>query len=74
MTAKKTARMNLKLFRVEKGLTQSEMAAAIGCARPTYSLIEEGTRGGRFEFWNSIQQTFDVPSEKMFELMKCGKE
>ena len=74
MANKNGQRMNLKLFRVEKGLTQSEIAAAIGCARPTYSLIEEGARGGRFEFWDAIQKTFDIPSEKMFELMKCGKE
>ena len=72
-TTEKT-RTNLKLFRVSAGMTQAEIAAAVGCARSTYALIEEGSRDGRVDFWNRLQTAFNVPSEKMFDLMKCGKE
>ena len=71
---KTTGRTNLKLFRVSAGMTQQEFAAKIGCARSTYALIEEGTRDGRVQFWNNLKTAFNVPSESMFDLMKCGKE
>lgn len=71
---KTTGRMNLKLFRVAAGMTQTEFAAKIGCARSTYALIEEGERDGRVQFWNDLKEAFNVPAESMFDLMKCGKE
>lgn len=62
-------RMNLKIFRVQHNLTQEEMAEKIGCRRATYSCIENGTRGGRQEFWQSLQQAFNIPANNMFSLM-----
>ena len=35
---------NLKSARTSRGLTQDQVAQAIGLARPTYALIESGKR------------------------------
>ena len=63
-------RMNLKLFRVEKNLSQDEMAKKIGCSRASYSAIESGQRGGRKTFWNDLQAAFRIDSDAMWDLMK----
>lgn len=62
-------RMNLKLFRIQKRLSQEEMAAKLGCKRATYACIENGKRSGRPEFWQSLQEAFGIPENKMFALM-----
>lgn len=67
---KSNMRLNLKLFRIKKNLTQSEFANKIGISRVAYSLIERGDRGGSFDFWVKLQNAFAVPDEEMFTLMK----
>lgn len=62
-------RTNLKVLRVRLNLTQDEMADKIGCARATYAAIEAGKREGRKEFWISLQKTYNIPNEKMWELI-----
>lgn len=63
-------RTNLKLFRVKKRMSQDEFADAIGCSRATYSSIESGKRDGRLAFWNDLQQTFSIPDEEMWALIR----
>lgn len=63
-------RKNLKLFRVEHDLNQSEMAEKIGCTRASYSAIENGKREGRKTFWNKLQAAFCVDSDAMWDLMR----
>lgn len=63
-------RINLKLFRVSKNLTQGEFAELAGVNRTTYSFIEKGTRNGKVEFWDNIQKAFNIPDEEMYKLMK----
>lgn len=63
-------RMNLKIFRVERKLSQEEMAKKIGCSRASYSAIESGQRGGRKTFWDDLQKAFLIDSDAMWDLMK----
>ena len=63
-------RTELKKFRIGLHLTQSEMAERIGVSRTTYGFVERGERGGTAEFWEKLQKEFDVPDEKMYQLMK----
>lgn len=63
-------RKKLKLFRVARGFTQSEMAEKIGCSRSTYAAIENGEREGRLTLWKRLQTAFDVPDIQLMELMK----
>lgn len=66
-------RKNLKIFRVEHDLTQSDMAHRIGCSRDAYCAIETGKRDPSFEFMESLKSAFDVPSERMWHLVEREK-
>ena len=66
-------RKNLKLFRVEHDLTQSDMALEIGCSRDAYSEIERGSRDPSYDFMEKLQTAFDVPSERMWALLEREK-
>lgn len=61
-------RWNLKIFRIRQGLTQSDMAARIGYERVTYGAVEAGTRNPSIEFFMNLQEAFEIPNEKMWEL------
>ena len=63
-------RKKLKLFRVEKDLTQGEMAEKIGCSRAAYCGIESGSRDGKQAFWEDLQKAFDIPDSEMWALRK----
>ena len=67
-------RTKLKQFRVGTKLTQAEFAEKIGVSRATYSFVETGQRGGTHEFWQAIQDVFNVPDEDMYALQKLYKE
>lgn len=63
-------RKNLKIFRVEQDLTQSDMALAIGCSRDAYSAIESGGRDPSYGFMQNLQSAFNIPSERMWVLLE----
>ena len=63
-------RKNLKIFRIQKSLTQDEIAKKIGCTRATYSAIESGKRSGRRTFWLDLQAAFGISDGEMWALMK----
>lgn len=63
-------RLNLKVFRTKQKLTQTEMGEKIGVSRQVYANVENGRNAGSTEFWDGLQQAFDVPDEEMYNLMK----
>jgi DNA-binding XRE family transcriptional regulator len=63
-------RIALKQLRIGLQLTQQEMADKLSVSRSTYIAIENGMRDGAIEFWKALKETFDVPNEKMWELME----
>ena len=66
-------RKNLKIFRIEQDMTQSDMALEIGCSRDAYSAIESGSRDPSYDFMKKLQTAFDVPSERMWALLESEK-
>lgn len=67
-------RINLKVERVKRNLSQKEVAVLVGCNRVTYSMVERGERSGTHDFWKAIQSIFNVPDSEMFDLMKVDEE
>lgn len=66
-------RHNLYLFRCDKKLNQAEMAEKCGVSRVTYGFIENGKRGGSQDFWNKLQEVFDLTDEKTRQLQKLSE-
>jgi transcriptional regulator with XRE-family HTH domain len=62
-------RTKLKIKRVEKRLTQKQVAEAIGVTVPMYSLIENGKRKGSIEQWDKIREIFNMTYEEAWNLM-----
>ena len=63
-------RTNLKVLRVKNHLTQVQMADEVGVGRQTYAAVEVGKQRGNEEFWNAVQNRFDVPDSEMWGLMR----
>ena len=63
-------RMNLKVFRIKKGLSQTEIAEKIGYSRATYTAIESGKRDGRQSFWIALQKAFNIPDAEMWSMKR----
>lgn len=66
-------RTNLKVFRTDRKLRQTDIAYDLGVSRVTYSLIERGLRSGSAEFWQRLQRVYNVPNEEMNSLMKVDE-
>ena len=64
----------LYMFRHGKRLSQSEIAAIIGCSRATYSAIETGARNGTITFWRKLQAAFDIPDAELGGLMRIDTD
>ena len=66
-------RTNLKVFRTDRKLRQTDIAYDLGVSRMTYSFIERGIRSGSAEFWQRLQRVYNVPNEEMYSLMKLDE-
>lgn len=58
----------IKVFRAEKGISQTELAQAIGVSRKTISTIEVGRFTPSTVVALKIAQYFEVPVEEIFSL------
>lgn len=50
----------LVTYRTELGMTQDEFAKSFGYSRCYYSLIELGKRKGTVDFWDALQEKYDL--------------
>lgn len=62
-------RENLKNARKEKGLTQQQVADHIGISLVYYQKIEQGSRTGDFEIWDSLEDLFSIHQRKLREIL-----
>ncbi len=53
-------RKNLKEARQKAGMTQQEVADKLGISLVYYQKIEQGSRTGDFEIWDSLEDLFNV--------------
>lgn len=68
-------RMALKLFRVERHLSQEKMAELLGFSRNHYARIESGERKNvSLKFLEVLAGTFNVSLEKAKELTAIEKK
>lgn len=63
-------RTNLRVFRVQRKMRQKEFAEILGVSQAVYSNIELGKSNAKLGFWDNLRNTFDVPEEEMWKLMK----
>jgi len=62
-------RENLRKSRKEKGLTQQAVADHLGISLVYYQKIEQGTRTGDFDIWDSLEDLFNVHQRKLREIV-----
>ena len=58
----------LKKLRVDFGVSQKEVAQALGMSISTYSLIESGKRRGSAVSWKKIKEYFKIKDEDMWRI------
>ncbi len=63
-------RMNLKLFRISRNLTQEQFGKKTGVTRAVYSNIERGRNDAPPKYWATLQKVFGIPDEQMYTLIK----
>lgn len=61
-------RINLKNARKEKGLTKQQLADQLGISLRYYRMIEQGTRTGDFEIWDSLEDLFNIHQRLLREI------
>ena len=63
-----SGRERLREARREAGMTQRQVAEAIGVSDRYYRMIEQGTRTGDFEIWDQLEDLFGVHQRKLREV------
>ena len=63
------ARENLKKARKEAGMTQQQVADKLGISMIYYQKIEQGSRTGDFEIWDSLENLFNIHQRKLREIV-----
>lgn len=53
-------RQNLKNARKEKGMTQKQVAEYLGITEQYYHTIEYGTKIGKVEMWDKLEDLFNI--------------
>lgn len=61
-------RVNLKVVRQKAGMTQQQVASAIGISLRYYQNIEQGSRTGDFGIWDSLEDLFNIHQRKLREI------
>lgn len=60
-------RANLKKARKDAGLTQKQVAKILGTSERQYQHLELGTRLGRIEYWDKLEDLFNVHQRVLHE-------
>ena len=63
------ARENLKKARKDAGMTQQQVADKLGISMVYYQKIEQGSRTGDFEIWDSLEDLFNIHQRKLREIV-----
>lgn len=62
-------RETLRNARKEKGLTQQQVADHLHISLVYYQKIEQGSRTGDFDIWDSLEDLFNVHQRKLREIL-----
>lgn len=66
--------MSIRDLRLERGLSQREMAEAAGVTEGYYSLIENGKRKPRYPVINRLADALNIDKRIMFEVLDNDAE
>ena len=58
----------LRKFRLDRDMTQAQIAEAIGVKVQNYVLLEQGRRIGTFEFWIAFQTAFALTDSEVWNI------
>lgn len=58
-------RKNLKEARQKAGMTQQQVADYLGVSLVYYQKIEQGSRTGDFEIWDSLEDLFNLHQREL---------
>ena len=61
-------RKTLCKARLDKGLTQQQVADHLGISLRYYCHIEAGTRNGDFEIWDALERLFSIQQKNLRQL------
>ena len=61
-------RRNLKEARQKAGMTQQQVADALGICLVYYQKIEQGSRTGDFEIWDALEDLFSLHQRELRRL------
>ena len=67
-TRKEIMRQNLKQARLQKGITQQQVADKLHITLRHYKAIEYGERLGSIEIWDNIEDIFEVNQRILREI------
>lgn len=68
-----SGRETLRAARLEKGMTQQQVADSIGISWRQYQRIEMGRVLGRIEVWDALEDLFGVHQRKLREVSACTR-
>ena len=63
-------RETLRKARLDKGLTQQQVADYLGISVRFYQNIEAGERNGNFEIWDCLEDLFSIHQRKLRQLVQ----
>lgn len=64
----------LKQARIDKGMTQQEVAEHLGISLRHYQKIEEGTVIGKVDLWDDLEDLFSIHQRKLREQDPAGNQ
>lgn len=67
-------RTRLKVFRIEQGLSQEQIAKEIGYNRMTYAAVENGKREPTLRFCSALSRAFGITLDEVMQLMSPDKK
>ena len=68
------ARKKLRNRRIEKGLTQEQVANMVNICRPFYCELEAGRKNCKFETWLKIANVLEIGETDLVFYIKEGLE
>lgn len=67
-------RKNLRKFRIDHDLNQTDFCKRIGYDRKTLYFVENNKKEGSVKFWEAVKNTFDLNEKEIRELKKVAEK
>lgn len=58
-------REKLRKARLSRGLRQEDVAKKIGVSTRMYQHLETGSRNGKIEYWDALEDLFGIPQRTL---------